>query len=96
MPIVCGGGEPSARQDLEEILAHAVTADLYTHLVTAALPLTPNRLEELARIGLRSVQVSIQDAAEANDLFTELMGDVVAPRKRFIQAYARSVQNLDV
>jgi pyrroloquinoline quinone biosynthesis protein E len=56
------GGEPSTRRDLEEIVAHAVAADLYPHLVTAGLPLDPKRLEELARLGLRSVQVSIQDA----------------------------------
>ncbi|HEB88955.1 MAG TPA: pyrroloquinoline quinone biosynthesis protein PqqE [Deltaproteobacteria bacterium] len=56
------GGEPSARQDLEEILVHAVQADLYPHLVTAGLPLTPERLGDLARMGLRSVQVSLQDA----------------------------------
>ena len=39
------GGEPSARNDLEEILERAVAADLYTHLVTAGLPLDPDRLE---------------------------------------------------
>lgn len=62
------GGEPSTRRDLEEILSHAVAADLYPHLVTAGLPLDPERLEDLARIGLRSVQVSIQDAtAEGSD-----------------------------
>jgi pyrroloquinoline quinone biosynthesis protein E len=62
------GGEPSTRSDLEEILERAVAADLYTHLVTAGLPLDPERLEVLARLGLRSVQVSIQDATpEASD-----------------------------
>jgi len=62
------GGEPSARQDLEEILERAVAADLYTHLVTAGVPLDAPRLEELALLGLRSVQISIQDAnAEASD-----------------------------
>ncbi len=56
------GGEPSTRRDLEEILERAVAADLYPHLVTAGLPLDPDRLEQLARLGLRSVQISIQDA----------------------------------
>lgn len=56
------GGEPSTRKDLEEILAHAQEADLYAHLVTAGMPLTPDRLSDLAGLGLRSVQVSIQDA----------------------------------
>jgi pyrroloquinoline quinone biosynthesis protein E len=62
------GGEPSTRRDLEEILERAVAADLYPHLVTAGLPLDPERLETLAELGLRSVQVSIQDAvAEGSD-----------------------------
>jgi pyrroloquinoline quinone biosynthesis protein E len=62
------GGEPSTRSDLEEIVARATAADLYTHLVTAGLPLDPKRLEDLAHLGLRSVQVSIQDAEpEASD-----------------------------
>jgi len=59
------GGEPSTRADLEAIVEHAIRADLYPHLVTAARPLTPDRLDRLADRGLRSVQVSIQasDAA---------------------------------
>jgi pyrroloquinoline quinone biosynthesis protein E len=60
------GGEPSTRRDLEEILDRAVSADLYTHLVTAGLPLDASRLEDLVRLGLRSVQVSIQDADAAD------------------------------
>lgn len=58
------GGEPSTRSDLEEIVERAVGADLYPHLVTAGLPLDPDRLSDLAGLGLRSVQVSIQDANE--------------------------------
>ena len=42
------------------------------------------------------LQVTVDDAAAANSIFTELMGDDVAPRKQFIQSHARSVQNLDV
>jgi len=56
------GGEPSVRGDLEEIVAAAAQAQLFTHLVTAGVPLDPDRLERLADSGLRSVQLSIQDA----------------------------------
>ncbi len=75
------GGEPSTRRDLEEILERAVAADLYTHLVTAGVPLDPSRLEELARLGLRSVQISIQDA-------TPESSDYIAGTKSFEQKIA--------
>ncbi|MGR3434825.1 MAG: toprim domain-containing protein, partial [Shimia sp.] len=41
------------------------------------------------------LQVKIDDVAEADDLFTKLMGDVVEPRREFIQTNALSVENLD-
>ncbi|RUA17626.1 MAG: DNA topoisomerase (ATP-hydrolyzing) subunit B [Clostridia bacterium] len=43
-----------------------------------------------------ALQVTIQDAAEADRIFGMLMGDEVAPRRRFIISNAREVQNLDV
>ena len=42
------------------------------------------------------LQVRVEDVAEANDVFTKLMGDVVEPRREFIQANALSVENLDI
>jgi DNA gyrase subunit B len=42
------------------------------------------------------IQVTIEDAAEADDVFSMLMGKAVPPRRRFIQSHAREVQNLDV
>jgi DNA gyrase subunit B len=42
------------------------------------------------------LSVTIDNALEVDDTFTTLMGELVAPRKSFIQAHARSVQNLDV
>jgi DNA gyrase subunit B len=42
------------------------------------------------------LQVNIEDKHEAEAIFTRLMGDEVAPRKRFITEYAKSVKNLDI
>jgi DNA gyrase subunit B len=41
------------------------------------------------------LQVRIDDLAGADDIFTKLMGDVVEPRREFIQQNALSVENLD-
>ena len=41
------------------------------------------------------LQVKIDDVAEADDIFTKLMGDVVEPRREFIQTNALNVANLD-
>lgn len=41
-------------------------------------------------------QVTIENAVAADQLFRVLMGDQVEPRKKFIQAHAAAVQNLDV
>ncbi len=42
------------------------------------------------------LQVTIEDAAEADRTFDMLMGSAVPPRKRFIQTHAKDVKNLDV
>lgn len=42
------------------------------------------------------LQVAVEDAAEADSIFTVLMGDQVEPRKEFIQNNAHRVSNLDI
>lgn len=41
-------------------------------------------------------QVEVDDAEQADEIFSMLMGDQVLPRKRFIQSHAKKVQNLDI
>ena len=41
-------------------------------------------------------KVTVEDAEKANKTFDILMGDEVAPRKRFIQMHAKMVRNLDI
>lgn len=55
------GGEPAARRDLEQIVAHGKRADLYLNLITSGLGLSAVRLRALAEAGLDHVQLSIQD-----------------------------------
>jgi len=42
------------------------------------------------------LKVQVEDAIAADQAFHMLMGDEVLPRKRFIQAHAQSVRNLDI
>ncbi|GLX71542.1 DNA topoisomerase (ATP-hydrolyzing) subunit B [Paenibacillus glycanilyticus] len=42
------------------------------------------------------LQVSIEDAIEADTIFDTLMGDNVEPRRDFIQQFAKDVKNLDI
>ncbi|RKY30937.1 MAG: DNA topoisomerase (ATP-hydrolyzing) subunit B [Candidatus Omnitrophota bacterium] len=47
--------------------------------------------------GKRTIlQVTLEDAVEADKMFTVLMGDQVEPRREFIETFAHQVKNLDV
>ncbi len=60
--------------------------------------MNPNQLWETTMDpGTRTVmQVNIEDAVMADELFDMLMGTNVPPRRKFIQTHAKTVQNLDV
>jgi pyrroloquinoline quinone biosynthesis protein E len=60
------GGEPSARKDLEELVAHATAAGLYTNLITSGVLVDRRRLQALMDAGLKHVQLSFQDVEPAN------------------------------
>ena len=83
------GGEPTVRRDLEAIVRGASGAGLYVHLVTAGLPLDEAGLVRLRDAGLRSVQLSVQDARPPES-------DAVAGAESFGRklAFAKSVRAL--
>jgi len=69
MQLHLSGGEPLARRDLEQLVAAARAAGLYTNLITSGVPLSRERLAALRAAGVDHVQLSIQDAdPESADL----------------------------
>jgi PqqA peptide cyclase len=60
------GGEPTARRDLAEIVAHCRNENLYTNLITSGVLLSEKGLLELSDAGLDHVQLSFQDVDASN------------------------------
>ena len=60
------GGEPAARSDLVELVAHCAKLELYTNLITSGVLLNDDRLKALSDAGLDHVQLSLQDVDPMN------------------------------
>jgi pyrroloquinoline quinone biosynthesis protein E len=65
------GGEPLAREDLEEIVAEAHRLGFYINLITSGVGLTRTRIAALKAAGLDHIQLSFQDSTrEMNDFLS--------------------------
>lgn len=58
------GGEPTIRRDLEDLVGKAEELGLYSNLITSGVGLDDGRVENLAGLGLKHVQISVQDSVE--------------------------------
>lgn len=56
------GGEPMARRDLRDLVAHAARAGLYTNVITSGVLLSDAAMSELLAAGIDHIQLSFQDA----------------------------------
>lgn len=73
------GGEPTLRDDLEELVAYAEELGYYTNLITSGMGLTKERLKEMKKLGLKQVQLSIQSSNR--DICDALVGAVAYDHK---------------
>jgi PqqA peptide cyclase len=65
------GGEPLARDDLEEIAAEAHALGYYVNLITSGIGLNEERIGALKRAGLDHIQLSFQDSTrQMNDFLS--------------------------
>ena len=60
------GGEPAARRDLVELVAHCASIGLYSNLITSGIGVTEALVAQLDKAGLDHVQLSMQDCEEAS------------------------------
>ncbi|MEE3373045.1 MAG: pyrroloquinoline quinone biosynthesis protein PqqE [Planctomycetota bacterium] len=56
------GGEPLVRSDLCDLIRTAREAGIYSHLITAGVNLSQDRLAQLQKSGLDAIQISLQDS----------------------------------
>jgi DNA gyrase subunit B len=85
-------------EELEKLLNEMGREDIVMQRYKGLGEMNPQQLWETTMdSGDRTIlQVTLEDAVEADKMFTLLMGDQVEPRRKFIEMHAKEVVNLDV
>ncbi len=73
------GGEPMLRKDIEELVAESEKLGYYSNLITSGIGLTPDRLKEMKKGGLKQIQLSLQSSDR--DITNKLVGADIYDQK---------------
>ncbi|MFS0824546.1 pyrroloquinoline quinone biosynthesis protein PqqE [Bacillus sp. 1P02SD] len=89
------GGEPLLLQDLDELIEHASSLEMYTNLITSAIGLTEEKAMRLKEAGLANVQISFQAGEE--ELSDQIGGFKAFKKKRqAVEAVKRTGMHLSL
>ncbi len=99
--LMSANGDPISLADRKQLLEHVMAAGKKSFTVQRFKGLgemNPTQLWETTMDAEQRtlLQVQIEDKVEADSIFTVLMGDVVEPRRQFIEENALDVKHLDI